>query len=70
MSQHFTKNTVSAQFYCSKCGKMTSHRIDEGRKGPCLPCMEKPIVKRAPAAVQGGLFASEQAAIEGYKEGM
>lgn len=41
MTQHFTHNTVSATFYCGKCGKPTAHRIDSGRKGPCLECMAK-----------------------------
>ena len=41
MTQHFTKRTVSASFYCGKCGKFTQHRIDSGRKGPCLECMAK-----------------------------
>lgn len=41
MTQHFTRSTVSASFYCSKCGKMTQHRIDGGRKGPCLECIAK-----------------------------
>ena len=41
MTEHFTRNTVSAEFYCSKCGKRTQHRIDGVRKGPCIPCTEK-----------------------------
>lgn len=41
MTEHFTKNTVSASFYCSKCSKHTQHRIDGGRKGPCLECLGK-----------------------------
>jgi hypothetical protein len=41
MTEHFTKNTVSAAFYCRKCGKVTQHRIDDGRKGPCLDCIAK-----------------------------
>ncbi|HZW05358.1 MAG TPA: hypothetical protein VFF58_00490 [Candidatus Nitrosotalea sp.] len=41
MTQHFTKLTVSAAFYCGKCGKSTQHRIDQGRKGPCLNCIAK-----------------------------
>jgi len=41
MTQHFTRNTVSAAFYCGKCGKVTQHRIDGVRKGPCIECMEK-----------------------------
>lgn len=41
MSEHFTKSTVSAEFYCSKCRRMTQHRIHGGRKGPCLECCER-----------------------------
>ncbi len=41
MTQHFTRNTVSAAFYCPKCGKQTQHRIDDGRKGPCLDCIAR-----------------------------
>ena len=41
MTQHFTRNTVSASFYCGKCERFTQHRIDKGRKGPCLNCIEK-----------------------------
>lgn len=41
MTQHFTRNTVSAPFHCGKCGKVTQHRIDSGRKGPCLECIAR-----------------------------
>jgi hypothetical protein len=41
MTQHFTRSTVSAEFYCGKCGKKTQHRIDDGRKGPCLECIAR-----------------------------
>ena len=41
MTEHFTKNTVSAAFPCPKCKTTTQHRIDGGRKGPCLVCIEK-----------------------------
>jgi len=41
MTEHFTRNTVSAQFYCGKCRRMTAHRIDDRRKGPCLECIAK-----------------------------
>ena len=60
MSQHFTRNTVSAAFLCSKCGKETQHRIDEKRKGPCLVCLERPLQRVKPAAQQVGLFAAPQ----------
>jgi hypothetical protein len=39
VTQHFTRLTVSAAFYCGKCGHTTQHRIDKGRKGPCLECI-------------------------------
>lgn len=41
MTEHFTRSTVSSAFYCSKCGKTTQHRIDSGRKGPCLACIAR-----------------------------
>jgi hypothetical protein len=41
MTEHFTRSTVSSAFYCSKCGKVTQHRIDDGRKGPCLGCIAR-----------------------------
>ena len=41
MTQHFTRNTVSASHWCGKCQKQTQHRIDGVRLGPCLPCCEK-----------------------------
>lgn len=41
MPEHFTRNTVSASFFCNKCGKFTQHRIDDARKGPCLDCIAR-----------------------------
>jgi hypothetical protein len=41
MSEHFTKNTVEARLWCRKCYKLTMHRIDAGRKGPCLDCIAR-----------------------------
>jgi hypothetical protein len=41
MTQHFTKATVSAAFWCGKCGTFTQHRIDNRRKGPCLDCIAR-----------------------------
>jgi hypothetical protein len=63
MTQHFSRSTVSAAFYCSKCGKFTQHRIDHertgaGRKGPCLLCIEKleALHKDAVKSQQRNLF--------------
>ena len=61
MTQHFTRNTVSAAFYCSKCGKVTQHEVSI-RKGACLECKERlerehEAKKDAkPAEIQEGLF--------------
>lgn len=41
MTEHFTRNTVSVAFYCGRCERTTQHRIDSGRKGPCLECIAK-----------------------------
>jgi hypothetical protein len=41
MTEHFTRSTVSATFYCAKCGRTTQHRIDDRRKGPCLECIAR-----------------------------
>lgn len=41
MPHHFTKNTVEAKFWCDPCGRETIHRVDDGRRGPCLVCLEK-----------------------------
>ena len=38
---HSTKSTISAAFHCKKCKKETQHRIDDGRKGPCLECIAR-----------------------------
>jgi hypothetical protein len=62
MTHHFTKNTVQAPFHCGKCGKETAHRIDGGRKGPCLECMTRlekehdAKGEQKPPAKQMGLF--------------
>jgi hypothetical protein len=62
MTQHFTRNTVSVAFWCGKCQKSTQHRIDGGRKGPCLECIANldrehdEAVKAAALKAQPGLF--------------
>lgn len=59
MSEHYTRNTVSAWLWCDKCRKMTEHRVDDGRRGPCLehsvPIKEvKPVEDKTK---QGDLFS-------------
>lgn len=41
MGQHFTKNTLETTAYCGRCKKDTQHRVDGGRKGPCLSCIAR-----------------------------
>jgi ribosomal protein L44E len=38
---NFEKSNVSVEFYCSKCEQNTLHRIDQGRRGPCLKCLKR-----------------------------
>lgn len=58
MPEHYTRNTETATAWCNKCNRMTVHRIDGGRKGPCLehdtPVKEKK--PKRPAESQKGLF--------------
>ena len=41
MAQHFTRSTVSASAWCTKCQRNTQHRVDDRRIGPCLDCLDK-----------------------------
>jgi hypothetical protein len=46
MSEHYTKNTESATAWCPRCGRNTEHRVDSGRKGPCIdPAHPVPMVR-------------------------
>jgi hypothetical protein len=60
MPEHFTRNTVMASVWCSKCGKPTMHRIDGVKRGPCMVCMETSTVPAQPKPIeveQGSLFS-------------
>lgn len=39
--KHHTRNTVSVSKWCNRCTAYTDHRVDEGREGPCLKCIER-----------------------------
>lgn len=41
MPQHYPKSTVAVHVWCQRCGKATLHRVDHGRRGPCLACIGK-----------------------------
>lgn len=45
MPEHYTKNTLEATVWCNKCNRMTQHRVDGGRRGPCLE-HEAPMYNR------------------------
>lgn len=36
MSEHYTRNTLQCTLWCNVCNRLTQHRVDGGRKGPCL----------------------------------
>ena len=36
MPEHFTKNTLECTAWCPKCQRDTQHRVDAGRRGPCI----------------------------------
>jgi hypothetical protein len=46
MSEHYTRNTETATAWCARCNRNTEHRIDDGRRGPCLdPNHPVPLVR-------------------------
>ena len=36
MTIHYTKNTLEVTAWCAKCQRDTQHRVDGGRRGPCI----------------------------------
>ena len=36
MPEHYTKNTLECTAWCRRCQRMTQHRVDGGRRGPCI----------------------------------
>jgi len=36
MPEHYTKNTEECTAWCNKCHRNTQHRVDGGRRVPCL----------------------------------
>lgn len=41
MKEHYTKNTVEVRAWCQKCDRRTMHKVDHGRLGVCLDCVER-----------------------------
>jgi len=59
VSEHFTKNTLGCTAWCKRCSAMTQHRVDSGRRGPCLECIKKLELKNEVERIRRGL-AEEQ----------
>jgi hypothetical protein len=69
MPEHYTKNTLECTAWCNKCQRNTQHRVDGGRRGPCLehaaPALSAAQLRRQKAeqkrALRGpGLFDGEK----------
>ena len=67
MPEHYTKNTLECTVWCNKCGRSTQHRVDGGRRGPCLEhdapelsqAQRKNREKRERERQQPGLFGEK-----------
>ena len=55
MSEHYTKDTLECTVWCKKCSALTQHRVDDGRRGPCLVCMEKQRIQIEADRIRKGL---------------
>lgn len=55
MPEHYTRNTLTATCWCNKCGRNTEHRIDDGRRGPCLE-HSVPVKPKPAESKQKSLF--------------
>jgi hypothetical protein len=56
MSEHYTRNTESVTAWCRKCMRMTTHRVDAGRLGPCLEHETRIKPAPRPKIESGNLF--------------
>ena len=61
MPEHYTKNTLECTVYCNKCAKFTQHRVDDGRRGPCLECIKRREVENEVRRIKEGLDKENKA---------
>jgi hypothetical protein len=47
MTEHYTRNTTDCLAWCEHCRRLTQHRVDGGRRGPCLE-HETPVRAKIP----------------------
>jgi ribosomal protein L44E len=59
--EHYTKNTLECTAYCNRCGGDTQHRVDDGRRGPCLECIRKLELKNEFERIKRGIEEEERA---------
>ena len=55
MPEHYTKNTSECTVWCKKCEGLTQHRVDDGRRGPCLVCIKRQELEIEAARIRKGL---------------
>lgn len=63
MAEHFTRGTLECTSFCNRCEDFTQHRVDGGRKGPCLRCiarLEKQIAVRKGEEAADDALARQQ----------
>ena len=59
MSEHYTMNTEEVSVYCSKCGRVTVHKVNCGRLAQCLE-HQVPIKVKRPRPEQFKLFDGDK----------
>lgn len=57
--EHYTRNTETATAWCNKCIRVTQHRVDGGRRGPCLE-HQTAIKPKKPAPTKSGNLFEER----------
>ena len=59
MGEHYPRSTETATAWCLKCKRFTVHRVDGGRKGPCIDPLHpqpKPPADKTKIPKSGDLF--------------
>jgi len=71
MAEHYTRNTIEATAWCNRCNRVTLHRVDGVKKGPCIdpqhpqPPVRAQIPQFDPQPQSGDLFESREPGQEG-----
>ena len=62
--QHFTRDTTQVKAYCRVCGRLTMHRVDDRRLGPCLEHAAPAMSKRQERLLERLAAEREQGELE------